>query len=90
MLSTSRTLLEHPSVRQHMAVAAPGNLDGMENALFRAREVFLAGWQLTPEEALRMVGGTPWTASPNSPAASCTNRLEEDEAEEVPLFFSEG
>jgi hypothetical protein len=89
MLSTSRTLLEHPSVKEHLAKASPGNLEGMENALFRAREVFLAGWELTPEETLKFVGNTPWDKLPGDPAVTCPNRQEEDEASEVPLFFSE-
>jgi len=90
MLSTSRTLLEHPSVRHHLAEATPGNSEGMENALFRARAVFLAGWELTPEEALKLVGSTPWSTQPGDPLFTCPNRQEEDEASEVPLFFSEG
>jgi len=90
MLSTSRTLLEHPTVKQHLAEATPGNLEGMENALFRARGVFLAGWELTPEETLKLVGSAPGNTTIGDPALTTPNRQEEDEASEVPLFFSEG
>ena len=86
MLCTQSSLLERPgkSISSHTASLGFGN--GVELALFRAREALLAGWQFTPEEAMAFTeGGGGGSAAANSQARSEA----EDEVEELPLYFSE-
>jgi hypothetical protein len=86
MLSITTTLLEHPPVMTSVKQTA-GISEGMELALFRAREALLAGWHLTPDEAMALVGPGHWKEDFSNRTGAF--RQEEDEVGELPLFFSE-
>jgi hypothetical protein len=62
-------------------------LQGVELALFRARPAFDAGWQLTPEEALSLMGGSPQYPVSTHNMRPCDEI--EDDAEDLAFEFGE-
>ncbi len=89
-------MLEHtPTLSQRLAAifgatatAAHPN-EGVELALFRAREALEAGWQLTPDEAVALVGAKSNYAGQYSGPWSQSEAECEDEVADIPLYFGE-
>ena len=63
--------------------------EGIELALFRAREVFEAGWRLTPDEAVALVGGSSESNDSGRGPWQGTVSEFEDEVSDIPLYFGE-
>jgi hypothetical protein len=80
---------ERPDELYVKSVSSVESYDGVELALFRAKEALEAGWHLSAEEAIALVGPRAWRGNPNS-VSSRMNSLEvEDEAEDIALYFGD-
>ncbi len=90
MLSHTSALLDRTENGSAICEVKVGISDGMELALFRAREALLAGWHLTPDEAMALVGPKAWKAPGNKGPSSDFTGETEDEVDDIPLYFSEG
>jgi hypothetical protein len=88
MVSTLTSLLERPAVRAAKA-HKPRTLIGTELALFRVQGFLLAGWQLTPEQALTITGKMPDSESGQFRSPKRFARLDEDELADIPQSFEE-
>jgi hypothetical protein len=82
-------LLEKYSGRLCPTAPSPVTFGFIEKSLFHARAALDAGWQLTPNEIVTLVGPAAWGVDD---AASGTHEsaLEtEDEIDEIPEFFGD-
>lgn len=91
MLNHSTTLAPIPNAISGIVAAGTGRQEGVGLALFRAREVLEAGWQLTPDEALARTGDASklLVCESGRSARACLEMEAEDEVDDVALFFSE-
>ncbi|MFA5264114.1 MAG: hypothetical protein WC378_09810 [Opitutaceae bacterium] len=80
---------ERPDEVHGKGLSSVESSDGVELAIFRAREALEAGWQLSPEEAIALVGPKAWRRNSN-PVSARLNLVEsEDEAEDIALYFGD-
>lgn len=87
MTHSASTLLDHPEVS--VSTPAPSRISNpIEAALFCARGAMLAGWDLSPEEALAYVGKSDLLDRPH-PTPLGLDFQEEDEVLETALYFGE-
>jgi hypothetical protein len=89
MLANSCYLLQRTANQEVISEVRTETCDGMEVALFRAREALLAGWHLTPEEAMNLVGPKAWHGDSLTPSLQNLAGEREDEIEDIPLYFGD-
>ncbi len=80
---------ERPDELYATCIASVDSYDGVELAIFRAKEAFEAGWQLSPEEALALVGPNAWRDCSNTTSSRMSLIEAEDEIEDIALYFGD-
>ncbi len=86
MISNSSSLLERPKTATH-PILAHGISNGIELALFNARGAMLDGWDFTPEGVRAYAKPAAWQDDPVGGRNDFS--VEEDEVEDMALYFSE-
>ncbi len=86
MISTNSSLLERPASATQ-PILAHGISNGIELALFNARGAMLDGWDFTPEGVRAYAKPTAWQDDPVASREEFS--AEEDEVEDMALYFSE-
>jgi hypothetical protein len=83
------TLLTGCSGRLCQSDPVPTTFGFVEQALFHARAALDAGWQLTPNEIVTLVGPGAWDAAAASSGTHESAPETEDEIDEIPEFFGD-
>jgi hypothetical protein len=83
------TLLTGCSGRLCQSDPASATFGFIEQALFHARAALDAGWQLTPNEIVTLVGPGAWGADNASSGTHESAPETEDEIDEIPEFFGD-
>lgn len=82
-------LAEKCSVRLSQPDPLPDSYVSVEQALFRARIAIDAGWQLTPDEVMTLVGADAWRGDGLSATSQEFAPELEDEIDDIARFFGE-